>query len=92
MEMLKERLAAFKANTMAFFKPEGQWNRRAIFTVLLAGFIGWLFITITFGMKLKALLRKVPGVKMLFKTTRRVASRARTGARSAAKRVYRKRK
>lgn len=90
--MLKDRLAAFKANTLAFFKPEGQWSRKAIVIALVAGFIGWLVITVTFGMKLKALLRKVPGVKMLFKATRRAATSARSGARMAAKRVYRKKR
>jgi hypothetical protein len=87
--MVKERLAQFKANTRAFFKNgEGAWNKQAVVAVLIAGFIGWLFITVTFGMRLKRMLKKVPGVKMLFGTTRRVARRART----TAKRVYRRKK
>jgi hypothetical protein len=87
--MVKERLAQFKANTRAFFKSEeGAWNKQAIIAVLIAGFIGWLFITVTFGMRLKRMLKKVPGIKMLFGTTRRVARRART----TAKRVYRRKK
>ena len=87
--MVKERLAQFKANTRAFFKnEEGGWNKQSIVAVLIAGFIGWLFITVTFGMRLKRMLKKVPGIKMLFGTTRSVARRART----TAKRVYRRKK
>jgi hypothetical protein len=87
--MLKERLAQFKANTRAFFKTEeGAWNKQSVVAILIAGFIGWLFITVTFGMRLKRMLKKVPGVKMLFGTTRRVVRRTR----STAKRVYRRKK
>ena len=79
---------------MAFFKPEGQWNRKAIIAVLIGGFVGWLVITVTFGMRLKKMLKKVPGIKMLFGTTKRVVRRAGSAARSTARRAstYRRRK
>jgi len=79
---------------MAFFKPEGQWNRKAIIAVLIGGFVGWLVITVTFGMRLKKMLKKVPGIKMLFSTTKRVVRRAGSAARSTARRAasYRRRK
>jgi hypothetical protein len=94
MQMLKDKFANFKANTMAFFKPEGVWNRQAIIAVLIGGFIGWLIITVTFGMRLKRMLKKVPGVKMLFGTTKRVVRRAGSAARSTARRAasYRRKK
>ena len=92
--MLKDKWANFRANTMAFFKPEGQWNRKAIIAVLIGGFVGWLIITVTFGIRLKKLLKKVPGIKMLFGTTKRVVRRAGTAARTTARRAasYRRRK
>jgi len=95
MQMLKDKLANFRANTMAFFKsPEGAWNKQAIIAVLIGGFVGWLVISITFGRRLKMMLKKVPGIKLLFKTTKRVARRATTAARSGARRAasYRRRK
>jgi uncharacterized membrane protein len=94
MQMLKDKWANFRANTMAFFKPEGVWNRQAVIAVLIGGFIGWLIITVTFGMRLKKLLKKVPGVKMLFGTTKRVVRRSASAARSTARRAasYRRRK
>ena len=95
MQMLKDKIARFRANTMAFFKsPEGAWNKQAIIAVLIGGFVGWLIISITFGRRLKMMLKKVPGVKLLFKTTKRVTRRATTAARSGARRVasYRRRK
>ena len=96
MQMLKDKWSNFRANTMAFFKPEGVWNRQAIIAVLIGGFIGWLIITVTFGMRLKRMLKKVPGVKLLFKTTRavrsiRVTRRNSGGPRAmGGRRVYRK--
>lgn len=90
MYMVKERLAQFKANTRAFFKNEdGVVNRQAIYAILIAGFVGWLLITVTFGARLKRMLRKVPGVNMLFKTTRRVY---RTATRRTTGRVVRRKK
>lgn len=92
--MLKDKWANFRADTMAFFKPEGQWNRKAIIAVLIGGFIGWLIITVTFGSRLKKMLKKVPGIKMLFGTTKRVVRRSASAARSTARRAasYRRRK
>lgn len=93
--MLKDKIARFRANTMTFFKtPEGAWNKQAVIAVLIGGFIGWLFITVTFGKRLKMMLKKVPGLKMVFGTTKRVVRRAGTAARSTARRAtsYRRRK
>jgi len=82
MYMVKERLAQFKANTRAFFKNEdGLLNRQAIYAILIAGFVGWLFITVTFGARLKRMLRKVPGVKMIFGKAKTYTRRAASGAR-----------
>ena len=95
MQMLKDKIAQFRANSMAFFKtPEGAWNKQAIIAVLIGGFVGWLIISITFGRRLKMMLKKVPGIKLLFKTTKRVTRRATTAARSGARRAasYRRRK
>jgi len=65
MQMLKDKIAQFRANSMAFFKtPEGAWNKQAIIAVLIGGFVGWLIISITFGRKLKMFLKKVPGFKL----------------------------
>jgi uncharacterized membrane protein len=79
MYMVKERLAQFKANTRAFFKNEdGSWNKQSVFAILIGGFIGWLLITVTFGMRLKRMLKKVPVINMLFKkkvVTRRTRAR-----------------
>lgn len=88
MDMLKDKLQAFKHNTKAFFKtPEGGWNRQAVIAILIGGFVGWLVITITFGARLKKMLRKVPGIKMLFGTTRRVVRRT---ASTAKRRMYKR--
>ena len=72
MQMLNDKWANFRANTMAFFKPEGVWNRQAIIAVLIGGFVGWLIITVTFGARVKRVLKKVPGIKLLFGTRSRV--------------------
>ena len=90
MQMLKDKVANFRANTMAFFKPDGVWNRRAIIAVLIGGFIGWLIITVTFGMRLKKLLRKVPVLKMLFKTTQQARRRVGEAAYRTRTRVARR--
>jgi uncharacterized membrane protein len=77
-EMVNERWAQFKANTKAFFKsPEGAWNRQAIIAILIAGFAGWLLLTVTVGARIKRALKKVPGVKMLFGSAKRTYTRAR---------------
>lgn len=89
--MLKDKIAQFRANTMAFFKtPEGAWNKQAVIAVLIGGFIGWLIITVTFGKRLKMMLRKVPGVKMLFKTTRQARRRVGEAAYRTRARVARR--
>jgi len=90
MQMLKDKWANFRANTMAFFKPEGQWNRKAIIAVLIGGFVGWLIITVTFGMRLKKLLKKVPVINMLFKTTRQARRRVGEAAYRTRARVTRR--
>lgn len=90
MQMLKDKWANFRANTMAFFKPEGQWNRKAIIAVLIGGFVGWLIITVTFGMRLKKALKKVPVIKMLFKTTRQARVRVGEAAYRTRARVARR--
>jgi len=79
MQMLKDKIAQFRANSMAFFKtPEGAWNKQAIIAVLIGGFVGWLIISITFGRKLKMFLKKVPGFKLLFYKKRQVTASGRT--------------
>ena len=76
-EMVNERLARFKANTAQFFKPEGMWNKQNIIAILIAGFVGWLLLTVTFGARIKRALKKVPGVKLLFGSAKRTYTRAR---------------
>lgn len=76
-EMVNERWARFKANTAQFFKPEGMWNKQNIIAILIAGFVGWLLLTVTFGARIKRALKKVPGVKMLFGSAKRTYTRAR---------------
>lgn len=75
--MVNERWARFKANTAQFFKPEGMWNKQNIIAILIAGFVGWLLLTVTFGARIKRALKKVPGVKMLFGSAKRTYTRAR---------------
>lgn len=90
--MSKEMFNNFKENVKDFFlnperNPDGSrmagYNMQNVYAVLIGGFVGWLVLTLTFGRKLKALLRKVPVVNMLFKkgsprrTTRRAPARRR---------------
>jgi hypothetical protein len=62
----------FRQKAMAFFYSEEDgvktWKKGNLYAVLIGGFVGWLVLTLTFGRKLKALLKKVPVVNMLFKT------------------------
>jgi len=62
----------FRQKAMDFFYTETDgvktWNTGNLYAVLIGGFVGWLVLTLTFGRKLKALLKKVPVVNMLFKT------------------------
>ena len=76
--MSQEMMKDFKTKAMDFFyypvTTEGVKRKMKLgnlYAVLIGGFIGWLFLTLTFGAKLKALLKKVPVVNMLFKTTPR---------------------
>lgn len=70
--MSKEMMKDFRQKAMAFFYSEEDgvktWNRGNLYAVLIGGFVGWLVLTLTFGRKLKALLKKIPVVNMLFKT------------------------
>ena len=72
--MSQEMMKDFKTKAMDFFYypvvTEGVKRKMRLgnlYAVLIGGFIGWLFLTLTFGAKLKALLKKVPVVNMLFK-------------------------
>ena len=72
--MSKEMMKDFKKDAKAFFYTEADgvktWNKGNLYAVLIGGFVGWLFLTLTFGRRIKALLKKVPVVNMLFKTKR----------------------
>lgn len=69
--MSKEMMKDFRQKAMAFFYSDEDgvrtWNKGNLYAVLIGGFVGWLVLTLTFGRKLKALLKKVPVVNMLFK-------------------------
>jgi len=89
----------FKENVKDFFlNPERNtdgtrmagYNMKNVYAVLIGGFVGWLFLTITFGSKLKALLKKVPVVNMLFKTGRQARRRVSESAYKARARVARR--
>lgn len=70
--MSKEMMKDFRQKAMEFFYTEADgvktWNKSNLYAVLIGGFVGWLVLTLTFGRRLKALLKKVPVVNMLFKT------------------------
>jgi len=70
--MSKEMMKDFRQKAMDFFYTEADgvktWNKGNLYAVLIGGFVGWLVLTLTFGRRLKALLKKVPVVNMLFKT------------------------
>jgi len=70
--MSKEMMKDFRQKAMYFFYTEADgvktWNKGNLYAVLIGGFVGWLVLTLTFGRRLKALLKKVPVVNMLFKT------------------------
>jgi hypothetical protein len=91
--MSKEMFNNFKENVKDFFlnperNPDGSrmagYNMQNVYAVLIGGFVGWLLLTLTVGRRLKAMLRKLPVVGMLFKkasprrTTRRAPARRRT--------------
>ena len=62
----------FRQKAKAFFYKEEDgvktWNKSNLYAVLIGGFVGWLVLTLTFGRRLKAFLKKVPVVNMLFRT------------------------
>lgn len=70
--MSQEMMKDFRQKAMAFFYSEVDGvktlNKGNLYAVLIGGFVGWLVLTLTFGRRLKALLKKVPVVNMLFKT------------------------
>ena len=97
--MSKEMFNNFKENVKDFFlnperNPDGSrmagYNMQNVYAVLIGGFVGWLVLTLTFGRKLKALLRKVPVVNMLFKTTRQARRRVGEAAYKTRARVTRR--
>ena len=100
--MSQDMMKDFKTKAMDFFYypvvTEGVKRKMKLgnlYAVLIGGFIGWLFLTLTFGAKLKALLKKVPVVNMLFVKTRRRVNMSRASARgpqpTRRRRTYRKR-
>ena len=84
--MSKEKLMMFKENTKDFFlnpyrDEDGNrlpgYNMPNVYAVLIAGFVGWLLITATFGMQLKRTIAKLPLLGSMFKAKRRVTRRRR---------------
>jgi hypothetical protein len=79
--MSKQKLNEFVARTKSFFYREvdgtRQPNMMNIYAVLIAGLVGWIFLTVTFGAKLKRTLKKVPLIGGLFgkKAVRRAPMR-----------------
>jgi len=89
--MSKEMFNNFKENVKDFFlnperNPDGSrmagYNMQNVYAVLIAGFVGWLLLTLTIGARLKRTLKALPIIGMLFKktrtVTRRTAKRVRT--------------
>jgi len=96
--MSKLMIENFKESTKDFFllPDDGSGSKRKpnlrnIYAVLIGGFIGWLVITLTFGTKLKALLKRVPVLNMVFPKVKQRYTRAKA---SVAKRrtAYRARR
>lgn len=99
--MSKEMFYNFKENVKDFFlNPERNtdgtrmagYNMKNVYAVLIGGFVGWLFLTITFGSKLKALLKKVPVINMLFKSKTYRKARRRVQQVGARRRINKSRK
>jgi len=92
--MSKEMMKDFRQKAMDFFYTEADgvktWNKGNLYAVLIGGFVGWLFLTLTFGRRIKALLKKVPVVNMLFKTTRQARRRVGEAAYKTRARVARR--
>ena len=86
--MSKMMFDNFKENTKDFFllPDDGSGAKRKpnlknVYAVLIGGFVGWLIITLTFGTKLKALLKRVPVLNMIFPKAKARVQRARTAYR-----------
>ena len=102
MEDYKIKLMEFKEKTKDFFlnpyrDEDGTrlpgYNMPNVYAVLIAGFVGWLVLTLTFGTKLKATLKKLPVIGMLFPKAKRVTRARRMPVRrTARRRTYRGRK
>ena len=94
--MSKEMMKDFRQKAMAFFYSEEDgvktWNKGNLYAVLIGGFVGWLVLTLTFGAKLKALLKKVPIVNMLFKSNTYRRTRRRVQQVGARRRINKSRK
>jgi hypothetical protein len=94
--MSKEMFNNFKESVKDFFlnperNPDGSrmagYNMQNVYAVLIGGFVGWLVITVTFGTRLKRLLKKVPVLNMVFPKAKATYRRAKTRVAQ-----YRKRK
>jgi len=88
--MSKEKLNEFKEDVKDFFlnpekNPDGSRmkgiNKTNVTAVLIAGFVGWLLITITFGAKIKKTLKKVPVLGSLFPKAKTAVRRTRQAVR-----------
>lgn len=88
--MSKEKLNEFKEGVKDFFlNPERHtdgsrmkgFNKTNVTAVLIAGFVGWLLLTITFGAKIKRALKKVPVLKSLFPKAKSAVRRTRQAVR-----------
>jgi hypothetical protein len=95
--MSKQKMENLTKDVKAFFYKQDEggkkvWNKSNLYAVLIGGFVGWLFLTITFGSKLKALLKKVPVVNMLFKSKTYRKARRRVQQVGARRRVNKSRK
>jgi len=90
-QSFKEKALDFFYEPLAAGETKRKMKMGPLYAVLIGGFIGWLIITLTFGTKLKALLKKVPVVNMLFKPVRKFSARARAMKRRAPARRLKKR-
>lgn len=81
-----EKWNEFKEDVKDFFlnperNPDGSrmpgLNKTNVTAILIAGFVGWLLVTITFGAKLKATLKKVPLIGGLFPKAKQRVRRVR---------------
>lgn len=93
--MSKQKLNEFVARAKAFFYREvdgtRQWNMANIYAVLIAGLVGWIFLTVTFGAKLKRTLKKVPLIGSLFGKRATRTTRSATRRKAPMRRTTRKR-